>query len=230
MNNLRNIVAIWFARVILERPKYKIDHQGDPPWDCSGQPRECGCFDVAQYNTLTEFLEEYTGESYASYISGYGLFHYTYEHDLSDLITEFVYTTLKEEPNTQADREEWSDELDECALDNEIALHTECAHWLCSELFLEGKVGAMEALVQEQAESQARQIEHEAQLQAGHVLYDVYISSMFDIKETVCKNIEAWHVIRPILLNMTDIQRKQIALVLKSSNSIHAALLEGRVP
>src|SRR5690625_2480567 len=61
--------------------KLNISHDADPEWDHSGIlytnfPNEN--FDVADYESVDDFLEEYTGNSIATYVSHYGLHHETY--------------------------------------------------------------------------------------------------------------------------------------------------------
>jgi hypothetical protein len=86
------LVANWFAYIILKNKKHKIDHSIDPLWDNSGKVI---CideqFDLNDYATFNDFIEkEYTGESYASYMSRYGMFHYTYEESFDRISLEWL--------------------------------------------------------------------------------------------------------------------------------------------
>jgi hypothetical protein len=122
-SELRAGVAVWFAYAILYNPKYRISHDLDPPWDNSGQlyirsmsrsdihyltpgSTDQEGFDLDQYERLNGFLEEYTGQNRASYVSGCGLFYETYDEALSEFIQEWVTSIFVEvfsqKPNRDA--------------------------------------------------------------------------------------------------------------------------------
>jgi|GEM_PF-2434462 hypothetical protein len=86
------LVANWFGYVILNNKKHKIDHSIDPPWDHSGRVFNTDePFDLNDYATFDEFInEEYTGESCATYMSGYGIAHYTYEERFNQISFEWL--------------------------------------------------------------------------------------------------------------------------------------------
>lgn len=67
---------------LLTGRKQKLTHDFDPPWDYSGTlistPGNTS-YNVADYEKVGDFLQEYTGNTIASYISNYGLLHETYE-------------------------------------------------------------------------------------------------------------------------------------------------------
>ena len=98
--NLENFiqdVATSVAYDILFQTKYQITHDFDPPYDCSGklitiegQDR----FYVKNYNMLGDFFEEYTGNTTATYWSGCGLSHDTYEKEYEELIRDYIYNSL----------------------------------------------------------------------------------------------------------------------------------------
>ncbi len=86
------LVADWFAYIILKNRKYKIYHSTNPPWDNSGKVI---CideqFDLNDYATFNDFINnEYNGESYASYMSGHGMFHDTYEESFDQISLEWL--------------------------------------------------------------------------------------------------------------------------------------------
>ncbi|GGP09034.1 hypothetical protein [Oceanobacillus neutriphilus] len=71
--------------------KYYVSHEFDPPWDFSGTLFRCQIdenFNLADYEKVEEFLEEYTGNTVATYSSHYGLFHETYREKYSDWFEE----------------------------------------------------------------------------------------------------------------------------------------------
>ncbi|MDY0406069.1 hypothetical protein P5G51_012320 [Virgibacillus sp. 179-BFC.A HS] len=71
--------------------KRYISHDFDPPWDHSGTLISCSTnvnFNLADYEKVGDFLEEYTGNSVATYISRHGLFHETYRDKYSEWFEE----------------------------------------------------------------------------------------------------------------------------------------------
>jgi len=98
MDDYVQLVANWFAYIILNNKKYKIDHSLDPPWDNSGMVIcNNGQFNLKEYVTLNDFLKkEYTGESYASYVSGHGIYHYTYEEEFEQITFEWITSQISQ--------------------------------------------------------------------------------------------------------------------------------------
>ncbi|MFO7814514.1 MAG: hypothetical protein R6V14_02030 [Halanaerobiales bacterium] len=96
LNNYVQLVANWFAYVILNNNKHEIDHSLDPPWDNSGMITDIDeQFDLNDYATFNDFIErEYTGESNASYVSGHGMYHYTYEEPFEQITLEWLTSQL----------------------------------------------------------------------------------------------------------------------------------------
>lgn len=71
--------------------KLYLSHDMDPPWDHSGSlccnfPGES--FDLADYEQVEDFLEEYTGKSVATSISNQGLHYETYREKYIDWFRE----------------------------------------------------------------------------------------------------------------------------------------------
>ena len=98
-NNIEDyfkLVSNWFAYIILNNPKYEVDHSFDPSWDSSGRViRSDEKFDLNDYATFNDFIErEYTGESKASYVSGHGMYHYTYEEPFEQITLEWLSSQL----------------------------------------------------------------------------------------------------------------------------------------
>lgn len=94
--NYNSLIAKWFARSVLEGEKCVIDHSLDPPWDDSGRVVNTSeMFDISDYSKVDHFLEEYTGASRASFISGMGMFHDIYRDDLQEITEEWVLQRLE---------------------------------------------------------------------------------------------------------------------------------------
>lgn len=75
--------------------KYKITHEFDPEWDCSGKLILCeekSNFNIEDYGTVWEFFEEYTGNSEPTFISGFGMHHETYD----DVYSHWVEKELED--------------------------------------------------------------------------------------------------------------------------------------
>ena len=90
-------VASEFAYQILYESKYYVTHRDDPPWDCSGETRrdERG-YVIDTYEMLGDYLEEYNGNSEASFVSGCGLFHKTRKDDFEEILDEHAALWVKE--------------------------------------------------------------------------------------------------------------------------------------
>lgn len=76
---------------LLTGRKRYISHNFDPQWDHSGtlfSYSKNANFDLADYEKVEDFLEEYTGNSVATYISHHGLSHETYREKYSDWFGE----------------------------------------------------------------------------------------------------------------------------------------------
>ncbi|MGO0063467.1 hypothetical protein ACTID9_26275 [Brevibacillus fluminis] len=94
---LLNRLAVDLAYDFIFRPKYIVTHEFDSPWDYSGTLlRLDEGFSLDDYPCIGDFLEEYTGNSIASYISGCGFFHDTYEEKYEQLISEFIFDCYNE--------------------------------------------------------------------------------------------------------------------------------------
>lgn len=73
-------------------PKYKITHEYDSPWDCSGMlVQENDLISVDDYYSVEDFFDEYTGQSTASYTSGIGFLHNSFGEKYEDVVREFVF-------------------------------------------------------------------------------------------------------------------------------------------
>ena len=70
-----------FCYDLMTASKFYLSHDYDPPWDQSGTLFKCSTnegFQVANYDTVENFFNEYTGNSVASYVSHHGIFYETY--------------------------------------------------------------------------------------------------------------------------------------------------------
>ena len=82
-------VSAWVAYTLLFETKHKISHSADPPWDHSGSAWDTGQpYKLADYESLGAFLEEYTGESTATFESRRGLSWSTFSDELDAMATE----------------------------------------------------------------------------------------------------------------------------------------------
>jgi hypothetical protein len=225
-DNLRPIIAKWFASVILYKQHVVIDDSCNPPWDCSGQPKITGKLNLEDYDKLEGFLEEYTGNSQATYVSGCGLYHETFEDDLENLVQEQVHTHMMADgaPN---DSEDWSDDLWDEETNLICAVLKSCSQWSCKELFAEGDFSARMDEAIAQADAKVRVMEREAKVYAGRDLINKH-GLVFN--KTVCKKTLQWTAARSKLLKLSEDERKCVALVLNASESIRRALENGKVP
>lgn len=97
INSYLQLASNWFAYIILNNEKYIVDHSLDPTWDHSGRLlRAEESFDLNDYVTFGDFIEtEYTGDSTASFTSGCGLYHTTYDEPLEYLTNEWLMSLLE---------------------------------------------------------------------------------------------------------------------------------------
>lgn len=96
-NNLLDIIAEKFAYSILYCSKFTVNHDDDPPYDCSGILKNTRLgLDIEDYKSLGDFLEEYTGDSYPSFVSGCGIRQQQYNEIFSEIVYSFVYETIND--------------------------------------------------------------------------------------------------------------------------------------
>lgn len=88
--------AAWLVDAIEFGTKYDVDHDLDPPYDSSGRLVEVGSFNIDDYETVSDFFNEYTGQTEASYMSGCGFFHKTYDSEWDDFTSELSNKIFKE--------------------------------------------------------------------------------------------------------------------------------------
>jgi len=96
-DNLKELIAKEFFEICTdsEVKKYEITFDYDPPYDHSGELKEIGKFSIDDYDVLSDFLEEYTGNWTASFQSGCGKHWNTYEDDFYRMIQDFTYNIMK---------------------------------------------------------------------------------------------------------------------------------------
>ena len=69
--------------------KYTLSHDYDPPYDYSGSLSKTNLpYCLEDYETIGEFLEEYTGDSMATYVSGWGMRYLDFASYYADEINE----------------------------------------------------------------------------------------------------------------------------------------------
>lgn len=89
---LMDIICAELAYIVMFFPKYAVSHEFDPPWDCSGMLINLNeNFSSKDYACVADFLEEYTGQSRASFVSGHGFFYVRYEEYFEYMIRDFVF-------------------------------------------------------------------------------------------------------------------------------------------
>ena len=88
---IRQAVATEFASTILYNTKVAITHSLDPPWDRSGIAIITDeKFRLEDYDTLSDFLNEYNGNTTPSYESGCGFYHDTYSDSFGQIIFDML--------------------------------------------------------------------------------------------------------------------------------------------
>lgn len=93
LNEVSKSVAYW----VLTGCKYEIDYTENLPYDYSGEiNRVSKQLDKKDYETLGDFLEEYTGNKRATYCSGCGWSYDTYKDEIEYIIMELMYPIIKE--------------------------------------------------------------------------------------------------------------------------------------
>ena len=95
----QQIVGKLYVRWVLKGIERTLSHDSDPPWDYSGSMRQSRGDSVlmrVRHQTLHDWAHaEYTGESRATYVSGYGLHWLTYADDAERLAYNQLYELLK---------------------------------------------------------------------------------------------------------------------------------------
>lgn len=94
-NNFLLKLAETFAFKILHGDKYELTYDFDPLYDHSGTLllSKKG-FEIEDYETLEDFMEEYTGEAIPTYTSGCGFVYETYEKFFYDYIMDYISKNL----------------------------------------------------------------------------------------------------------------------------------------
>ncbi len=156
-----NAAAKQFAEWVFEGTVDAIHHRNDPPWDHSGElvkitstPTER----LALYDTLEAWMEEaHTGNSSASFESGYGLSYETFHAKIDRLVMNEL-TALWTRGLSEAQRELMFDQDPwEDTVDVQIALGLLVGQMSVPEAWTRGQAAARAALAIEEAETE---IEH----------------------------------------------------------------------
>jgi hypothetical protein len=222
LTSFRAVVATWFATTILYCKRYSESHRGDPSWDCSGSVPIQGEFHLEDYAKLADFLPEFTGNSTATYISGCGMAHDTYEESLKNLVVEHVYSGIKRTGESEYPMD-WADDVQDEADATVQALMETCSGWSCAELFAEGTAAAMLL----RAELQAQALERQALVYAGQLLLKKY---KLELEKPAHKGTTQWQQIRTVLVHLSEKDRRLLVPVLNVSNSIRRTLEQGSIP
>jgi hypothetical protein len=90
-------ISAWAAYEFLTGTKYRLTHRFDPYWDHSGQLIEDNSgYKLSDYLTLSDFLDEYSGNSTATYMSGVGLAYERLEREFQDEIEVCIHEELND--------------------------------------------------------------------------------------------------------------------------------------
>ena len=77
--------------------KYEKHHDWDPPYDHSGTLFQSSKpYDVDDYSIVSDFLEEYTGDSEATFCSGFGLHYPNYGEHYRSMAEEILFGVTNE--------------------------------------------------------------------------------------------------------------------------------------
>lgn len=229
---LRPELAVWFAYQILEGRKFEVDYSWDPPWDCSGHLKTSGNLSLADYNQLFDFLDEYSGNSRPSFVSGCGMFHDSYRDDLTEVVSEHLWSLVRAQTPTDLTNEE-QDALTEdyadliCEIEGD--LFDQYKDWSCQTLFDEGEFEARRQIKQKEKEQQERLEEQQRQLTAARTLVKERFGHL-NLEGQITKQTASWSLVAPILQEMTPEERRLAALVLPTSNRIREDLAAGEMP
>lgn len=94
VENIKKWIPSQLAYDVLTGKRYELTHYYDPPYDSSGKlVTDYDSFDVNHYKTVGDFLDELTGISNATYLSGHGLHYSTYGEYYEELIKEKLIIT-----------------------------------------------------------------------------------------------------------------------------------------
>ena len=93
LNEVGKKVAYW----VLTGEQYDVDYSDTLPYDYSGEIHKVSeGLDKNKYDTLGDFLEEYTGNKSATYCSGCGWSYDNYADELEYIVRPLIYTIIDE--------------------------------------------------------------------------------------------------------------------------------------
>lgn len=173
-------VSVWVAKLFIKNTKkYKLSHTQDPPWDHSGSLVLIGSLQLEEFREkrLRELLSQFNGNTTASFQSGCGFFHSTYEDVFFDMTLEWVYgltesvaSDLKKAGNSatvsmiqdlEANEDKWSDFVTDCVY---IVTHEQMEKMQSVNidfLYRLGKDQAQSQIGMERVEASKQQMEHQ---------------------------------------------------------------------
>jgi hypothetical protein len=188
------VVAKWLAMVILsDKPKYVVVHDYDPSWDFSGSLEHKGHLNLRDYNILEDFLDEYTGATLPSYVSGCGLFHQRYVENLEeitrfwlsdqlDLVVQEIFPHLTKEIVEDIIEEIYSaDLLGDLLIELEVGLIDRTAKIDVNYLYKLGKEKATHQLKLKHMENLKRQEEEDKQRKIAEQLW-TKVKAMYELR------------------------------------------------
>lgn len=193
---IRERVIDWFIRWVINAIDHQITYDYDPPWDHSGTVRSIPTDPMillTRHELLAHWLEEeHTGQSKATYLSGYGLHWLTFNDELSELVQEMVHELVsgywRRVHNHPDDYELHFDPVwDELDLEI-ICLEHALAEYI-SQSQLTTKQAWDENAAMVRAKIERERIEYQARVEQHHQMQE-------QIKEV-------WQAFFPDLMNMT---------------------------
>ncbi|MDM5155240.1 hypothetical protein QUF88_15920 [Bacillus sp. DX1.1] len=86
-------VCFWIVYYFIKTPRYVVNHSDDSPWKYSGRLINTNqSHEEHMYNTIEDFLNEYSGETRGSSCSGIGLFHIKIEESIREKCLHIIYS------------------------------------------------------------------------------------------------------------------------------------------
>jgi hypothetical protein len=183
-------VACTFVEWVMRGIEVVIEHHLDPEWDRSGSASRYNrdpLMLLIKYETIEEWLTEaYTGNSRATYISGYGLAWDTYEKAFEEGIEEMWYELVDSIAGTlhddEDDKYEFLERISDDTFDVEISAK-QALRFLIGQGTTQAAWKQYQGIVaaelhQEQVEAEERRIRHSAMRERVQRFYDQHFADL----------------------------------------------------
>lgn len=86
---LERWLAQWIVKILATATRKQVTHDFDPPWDSSGQLTETDPTQILvleDYSRVRDLFKEYSGQSKATYESGWGIAHTSFAEELEEAV------------------------------------------------------------------------------------------------------------------------------------------------